>query len=569
MSVFRNVARALLSDELSQSASQGVALRQEKRDLALSLSFVQERLGELEEQLNEGPGWTKLDGEESGQFSREATRKITRLARAMYLKNPLIMRGVNAQSDYVFGQGVSVQARHDEINDLVQAFWDDECNALELTEHQQLLAREREMQLDGGLVFCFFVDRNNTGAVQLGSIPVEQIEDVITNPEHAKDPWYYKRVWNVTQVDPKTGRSETVQETRYYPDWRYTPDSATRPGLIGTHRIEWDCPIFHVKTGGFSDWKFGVSEVYAALDWALAYKRFLEHRATVAESLSRFSWIAKAPDDKAALGVARGMAGASAMARARRHLLGGESDGVAAPDAGALAAMPQDRNLEPVKVAGATINPDEGRRFSLMVFAALGFPETFFGDVSVGTLATAESLDRPTELQMSNRQRLWISVLGAILGFALFWAVKAPQGPLRHLGRIEATTHYEPGQPARIRERVKWNEAVDAGVDVDFPAIVQAPTTSRIADVLAASAGLPVNEESQKTFARLLLIALGVDDVDELIDRVFEAEAQKPQKPQPTPESTPGVAPPEPAPADPNPQPAKPDTQPANTPPTQ
>src|SRR5690606_19652667 len=82
--------------------------------------------------------------------------------------------------------------------------------------------------------------------------------------------------------------------------------------------------------------------------------------------------------------------------------------------------------LEAVKTSGATVSAEDGRRIMLMVAAAMNLPETFYGDASVGSLATAKSLDRPTELAIKDRQSLWIDVLNAIHDFVLFWQVKAP-----------------------------------------------------------------------------------------------------------------------------------------------
>src|SRR5690606_26615419 len=93
-------------------------------------------------------------------------------------------------------------------------------------------------------------------------------------------------------------------------------------------------------------------------------------------------------------------------------------------------------SLQPVRTSGATVSAEDGRRLLLMVAASSGLPETFFGDASIGTLATAKSLDRPTELMMEDRQKLWRDVFINILEFVRLWAVKAPRGPLRSLGRV-------------------------------------------------------------------------------------------------------------------------------------
>jgi hypothetical protein len=80
-----------------------------------------------------------------------------------------------------------------------------------------------------------------------------------------------------------------------------------------------------------------------------------------------------------------------------------------------------------------------------MVF---GVPETFLGDVSTGNLATATSLDRPTETVMLEKQEAWREDLMVIVLRHLNTSKKAPSGKLREA--LEAAG-LDPGK-VRIRE---------------------------------------------------------------------------------------------------------------------
>src|SRR5262249_50712420 len=151
--------------------------------------------------------------------------------------------------------------------------------------------------------------------------------------------------------------------------------------------VRWDAPIYHIKTGGFSDMRFGVPEIYAAVDWAKAYKEFLEDWATITRALSRFAWKASTK------GGQRGVAALKSRLSTTLGSGAGMGETTPPPVTGSIAVMSEGNNLEPIKTAGATTSMEDGRRLLLMVCSALGLPETFFGDVSVGTLATATSLD--------------------------------------------------------------------------------------------------------------------------------------------------------------------------------
>jgi hypothetical protein len=452
-------------------------LREELVRRDLSLELLTERLAELELAL-EDVGWQKLGGDNEREFSREGLRKICQLSRYMYLKNPLINRAVNVQAHYVWAQGVTLKAIDEGVNKVVQAFLDDRANQTELTSHQARTLKEVELQVLGNLFFVFFVSAAD-GAVKVRTIPADEVVEILTNPEDAKEPWFYKRTWTERSLD-----GGTRQRTAYYPDWRKPASVSFQP----SNGEVLDFPVYHVKVGGLSDMRFGVPETYQALDWAKAYKEFLEDRATIARALSRFAWRLTTPGGKQGV----------AAARTKLATTLGTSTSETNPPPTVGAAFVASQNgaaLDPIRTAGATINPEEGRHFLLMVCAAFGLPETFFGDVSVGTLATATSLDRPTELKMLDRRTLWADVLKDILQFVIDRAVAA--GALA--------------------------EGVDRSVDVDFPSLLEHDPVKRIASIIDAATlkgQTSVGTMDDRTLISLLLQALGVDDVDALLDKL-------------------------------------------------
>lgn len=485
-----------------------------------TLELFQERLAELELAL-EDAGWQRmLAGEQ--EFSRDGLRQIAQLSRLMAIKNPLVKRGLTVQAHYVWGQGMTVRATQDAINDLVQQFLDDPKNQVEITGAQAQEQKDKELATDGNLFFVFFVNPS-TGRVRLRSIPLGQVDDIICNPEDAKEPWFYKRVWTEQRLNPTTGVQTPVQRTAYYPDWQYRPKS--RQQTIGGHSVHWSTPVYHVKVGGYSDWKFGLSEVYASIDWARAYKEFLEDWATITRAYSRFAWQLTTTGGKTGVQAAKNRIGTTLSNG------GGRPETNPPPTVGSTFVASEGTKLDPVKTAGASVKAEDGRRMLLMVAAALNLPETFFGDVSVGTLATAESLDRPTELAMKTRQRLWASVVSNILGFAFLWAVKAPAGPLRGLGTITI-------DPATNQETIAWRDDTDAHLDIDFPPIVAANVKQRIEAIDKAAKHVP----DLQLVTRLVLSALGEDDIDELLTTMFDKDGI-PKRPLPAmvpPETTQG-----------------------------
>jgi hypothetical protein len=474
---------------------------------------LQERLAALEMAL-EADGWRMLTMQADQEFSREGLRLITELSRIMSLKNPLIKRGVQVQRLYVWGQGWNVKASDPDVQGVLDAFMKDPKNQVELTSHQARMQKETEQTTDGNTFFVFFVNAL-TGRVRVRTFQFEEVIEIVCDPQDAKSPWYYKRSWSEQTLDAGSGAIATMVKTAYYPDWRYNP--VNKPASIGSYPVRWENPVYHIKTGGFSNWKFGCSEIYAAIDWSRAYKEFLEDWASIVRAYRRFAFQLSTPGGKSAIAAAKAKLGTTYGAGG----LGAETN--PAPVVGSTFVAGDNVNLTPVRTSGATVAAEDGRRLLLMVAAAVGLPETFFGDVSVGTLATASSLDRPTELAMRDRQTFWQDIFQAIFDFVLLWAVKAPRGPLRGLGTVVVERDGD-----EISETVDWGD-VDAHIDIDFPPIRSEALDAQMRAIVSAATldgKAPAGTLDLMTTARLMLVALGVDDIDAILQKLFDEEGR-------------------------------------------
>lgn len=459
-----------------------------------------ERIADLELALANA-GWVRFDDFDSAELSLQSIKKIAHNARKFFLKNPLIKRGVNVQTDYVFGRGVNINAKDEDINLVIQRFLDDEKNQVELTSHIAMLQKDREQQLDGNTFLVFFV-HEMTGHCRVRSIPLDEIDDIICNPDDAKEPWFYKRVWQETKLNVDDGTQATETKIAYYSDWQYSGTITT----IDKVKVE-SAVVLHIKTGGFAGWKFGVSEQYAALDWARSYKDFLTNWATLMAAYARFAMKVNVQ------GGARGVSSAKEKLQTKLGTTSIETNPPATT--GSTWIQSDQAALDVVKTAGATTKAEEGRRLLLMVAAGQDLPETFYGDVSVGTLATAESLDRPTELKFSNRQEFWQSLWKRIIKFVLECAVLAPSGALSSLAHQVTNEYAEP--------TIEWADGIDTRINIDFPEIISMSIKDHVASIISAATldGKIITLLNPRMVTEMLLNALGVDDVDELLDELF------------------------------------------------
>jgi hypothetical protein len=490
-------------------------IEEERAQYNNTIVYLNERIAELEF-AQEDWGWTRLGGEASYEFSREFLRRIVARSRLFYLQNPLVHRAVTLQADYIFAQGVSVQGTNDIVNKVIQEFLDDPTNKKELTSHMAQLELERTLLLDGNLFFVLFTDKQVSGRVKVRSISLDEITDIVTNPDDVSEVWYYRREWN--SVDD--GGTSTFNVV-YYPDINYMPQTLARlPQQYKGKPILWDAPIVHVSVGALKKSKFGAPETYSALNWAKAHEKMLADWATIISTYAKFAFQLTTPGNKASVVAAKTRLESSIGS-------GSVVETNPSPVVGSIFARQKDgATLEPVKTSGATTSARDARELRIMVAAAMGLPDPMLsGEVDVGNLATAKTLDRPTELKFRSRQKLWEEVFKQILSWVVRWSIESGRGLLKPYVRTTIDNRGE--KEYKPKRDPKTGKPIDLHVEVVFPPILERTIQERIDAVIGA---ITLNgkqfavdsPELKKLTIRLMLQALGLSDVDELVDQIFK-----------------------------------------------
>ncbi|MCV2395935.1 hypothetical protein OEB99_16590 [Actinotalea sp. M2MS4P-6] len=465
------------------------------------LEVLTESLADLELQLDD-TGWDRIIAGSREQFSRAGLTRSAEACRVMAVAHPLVKRGVNLRIAYVWGSGVQITARAgadetQDVNAVVQAFLDDDGNQGAYTGDQAHERLERSVATDGNVFIAHFTNPR-TGFVQARRIPFAEIADPITNPDDASEAWYYRREWSATVVR-NDGTTATQMLQAYYPALGYWP--ATRPKQLNGAPVMWDAPVLHVKVNDLDGWDFGIGDVYAALPWARLYRDFLADWATLVKSLSQYAWRATSKGSKA---------------QALRQKLT-RRPAETAPDGnpnnvGATAVMGNDVTLEAIPKTGATVDSDSGRPLAAMIAAGLGIAVTVLlaDPGQTGARAVAETLDRPTELEMGMRRSVWEDAYRRSLAYVITAAVRAPQGPLSgtvlrdtDTGRMVTTLTGDVDQTVEF----DWPSMDDLPVDQFVKAIVEADGTSKI---------------PPEVTARLLMQVLGVKDVDDILESMLD-----------------------------------------------
>lgn len=474
-------------------------------------SKFKERLWELELAL-EDRGWQRQLAISQTEFSRYGIQQLILISRLYKIKNPLIKRGVEISAFYVFGRGVEIVSDNDAVNEQIQNFLADPSNAKELG-HAGLVEKHQSLETDGNLFFAFFSDKG-TGETKVRTIDALEIMEIITDPDDSSVPWFYRRSWGQQNVTDQ-GAQQSEQRNAWYPALGIEKKGRTVFDRIGSYEVNWDVPVYHVKEGGLPKWHFGCPKVYAAIDWAEAYKHFLEDWATITRQLARFGWNVETPGGQQAIQ-------STAQALSTTLAQGGTSiERNPPPTVGAAFVTGKDGvKMTPFKTSGATTEPEQGRRVMLMVAAAFGLPETFFGDASTGSLATAQSLDRPTELKFKEAQERWRETLITIFSYVVGTAAKAPSGNLR-----EAIS----GKRVRFVSAFKAKEAQpdnDISIMVKFPAILEHDIAAMVNAIVAGatlSGYTSAGVMDKKTISLAIMAELGIENPEQIFDSMYPA----------------------------------------------
>jgi hypothetical protein len=474
---------------------------------ANDLQLLTESLADVELAL-EDRGWHLLTLNSEREFTRPGLKRAAQLARTMAIVNPLIRRGLNLRTAYVWSGGVQIQARatgqnddntaEQDVNAVVQEFLDDKATRKVLTSAAARETNERTLGTDGIFALALFT-KPLSGRVQIREIPSDELEERITNPEDETETWYWKRVWVERSVG-RDGVRSSESRTTYYPDIDYRPQPGNRLDRIGGNPILWDAPLAVLNVNGLSTWDFGIGDAFAALPYARSYKEFLEDWVRIVKSLSRFAWRQTA-----------GTKGkAQTAAAAIKSSVQPAANGVD-PVGGVVVGGPGMGSLEAIPKSGATIDSESGRPLAAMVAAAMDVPVTMLlTDPGVtGARATAETLDRPTEDMARLRRDVWADFYRQLLDYVIDQAVKAPRGALQGVASRD-----EWG-----REVVTLAGETERTIEIEWPDLTETPLSELITAIAAA-------DETMKlpplVIVKLLLQALGVKDADEILEKLVD-----------------------------------------------
>jgi hypothetical protein len=456
------------------------------------------------------------------EFSRWGIQQIILISRLYYIKNPLIMRAINVCAHYVFGRGVEISSPDPKANDFLRDWQQANQKTLSVPSLTDL---NRRSDYDGNVFFVLFPDKQDSGMTKIRTIDATEIMEVVCNPEDADEPLWYRREWWDKQAEGEIG-STTQTRTRkaWYPALGCDTTKNPAPTTDSAYDVFADQPVYHF-TGPHkvTKWHYALPRSYPAVAWAKVSKEFLENCATIKKALARIAITISTKGGQQALEGLKAQLGTTVGPS--QALWDDNPPAVT----GAIAGFGPGTTMKPFASSGEGGNPEEVRRFIHMVAMAFDLPEHFFADVTVGARATAETLDRPTELAFMEKQERWRGCLLTLAKYALKVSMGAENGALREAGRaeyriIETQRIIGPDGYSFIAAKRKLGPK-EIEVDVTFPAIREGDLpqliTATATSMTLGNKGGQVIGIDEKAGVLKLMQLLGIEEAEELIEQMY------------------------------------------------
>ena len=380
-------------------------------------------LGDLVQQLY----WEQLGLGYSVDMSR-ARKRATDESRRLWVYSVLYQWSVWLWTNYGFGENIVVTAKDTKPEGEIKEKKGNSEDAIEEAEalrygedyfrefwtasrNQPVLAADKLHNLSNrvlvdGNQFLSYSASTLDGQATVRKIKPSEIAEIVTDPDDASVPWFYKRQWSV--------KSES--RTWYYPSWEafFSDDLEKKAEVLPKGAIRADTTrvneeglgtavclqhIAHNCKEEESLWGWPLS--VAGAPWLREHKRFRENRSAVAASRAMYTWKTKVRGGSRAVQSIQSQL-ASAFAT------GGSRETNPPPVAGSTWVENPAAVLEALsQKTGAGDAKEDGNALAWMGLLGLGVYPHYGGIGDVLRWATAQMLEGPILRQWSRYQLFW------------------------------------------------------------------------------------------------------------------------------------------------------------------
>ncbi len=216
--------------------------------------------------------WRPLTGDSKRDLSPIQQTRMQKLARYQWESNLLANAIIELPVAYLLAQGVALQSKDDDAQALLDRFWHDPINEMDL----KLPKKVRELSIYGEQCYPAFVGID--GQVRIGYLNPCLIETVVLDPDNTEQPI------GIVTVKDKKGEARRFKVIINGPESVFT----ARTQQIRETFDDGQC--FFFKVNDLSDGSRGRSDLLAQIDWLDAYEDYLFGELDRAKFMRSYIW---------------------------------------------------------------------------------------------------------------------------------------------------------------------------------------------------------------------------------------------------------------------------------------
>lgn len=371
--------------------------------------FVQEALPRVNAMLQvEDIGWLDMfsgtvgDGDIPGP-DLDQVKEASALAREMSIGSPLIARGLDLRTSYVWSKGLVIDGEPDLFapsegkrgpkGKKIDFFRDPSVQ-------RHLLSSEAHKDMEGAaFTDGHYILLGDDKTKRLHPIPFSEITAVKLNPDYEGEIIAYRRTWTSY---PKLGAPGVPKSVWYYTD-TYTGDRALPEDVSNvtsgpTPTVDTSKTVFVKSFNTMVGWPLGVPDALPALKPAKTYAEMVQVGLIVSKANAKFAYKAKS---KTAAGAKNAAAQAS------------NSNGV-----GNIASLGDGNDLISIPQANRSYDFNGIRPIASLVATSLNVSVVHIlsdPGAAGSSYGSASNLDLPTKRAMVSRQEEWVDFVQRVL----------------------------------------------------------------------------------------------------------------------------------------------------------
>lgn len=329
-----------------------------------------------------------------------AQDRMLAIAAWLWESNPLAQWLVEVVVDFVWGEGGTLEAPDARVAAVLERFWEDPVNRLELRMDDWV----RELGLQGELCLPVAVNERD-GHVRLGYVDPLEIDEVLTDPDNALVPVSValKRVPGQPRRVLKVIREDSWRASQTY--GLLMPAARGERDLLTAEVYAGSCFLFQVNK--LSGARRGRSDLLSLIDWLDGYDALLFDQLDRGQLLDSFIWdvtLEGQTEEEIQAWLARNRSVRRGQIRAHNERVKWEA---VAPD---VRAQDKDTLL---------------RLLRGHMLGARSIPEHYYGLGGDVNLATAKEMGLPTVKRMTRRQKAVRFLMRDLGRFAVHQAIVA------------------------------------------------------------------------------------------------------------------------------------------------